>query len=269
MTRTADGKTRALQTAELFKAVRLATAVYRSELAAKLRGLGYGLRFGRYGEPQIEGYTEEFLKKLSARSEQIDKFQREHGVSRPMAALATRQKKLEGEARTQVEAWLQVARENAVDPLAIRAQAEGRGLQVSEDPWKNAQGAVTYSLARNFEREAVADERQLIADALNRGQGLVALGEARGALNTRLKSGEVLELESIAPRARLTTARMLELECANLEWIKAGRDAVQSLAAEGKQYPGTEDLTPAQRQAVKEVLESRDQVIGFVGVAGS
>jgi ATP-dependent exoDNAse (exonuclease V) alpha subunit len=69
--------------------------------------------------------------------------------------------------------------------------------------------------------------------------------------------------------SRVTTAKMLELECANLEWIKAGRDAVQSLAVEGRQNPGTEDLTPAQRQAVKEVLESRNQVIGFVGVAGS
>src|SRR5215467_13771681 len=84
---------------------------------------------------------------------------------------------------------------------------------------------------------------------------------------------------------------MLEMERSNLAFIQAGRNSVQSIApsvmrsldqgaqdiARGPHQPGNRlvelmrapELTPSQEQAVKELLESTDRVIGFVCVAGS
>lgn len=56
VTETAEGKTRSLQAQELYKTQQFATAVYRSELAARLQKLGYEIERGAHGQPEIKGY---------------------------------------------------------------------------------------------------------------------------------------------------------------------------------------------------------------------
>src|SRR5271156_1141775 len=65
VTETADGNTRALQPQELYKTQQYATAVYRSELAAQLQGLGYEIERGEHGQPEIKGYSREYLEASS------------------------------------------------------------------------------------------------------------------------------------------------------------------------------------------------------------
>jgi conjugative relaxase-like TrwC/TraI family protein len=54
-----NGQTRALQPQELFASQRVATSLYRSELAMRLQGLGYELERGKHGQPEIKGYTQD------------------------------------------------------------------------------------------------------------------------------------------------------------------------------------------------------------------
>ncbi|MGH9826324.1 MAG: MobF family relaxase, partial [Blastocatellia bacterium] len=61
LTETVDGETYALQPRELYKTQQYATAVYRSELAVRLKALGYEIEHGKSGQPDIAGYTEEYL----------------------------------------------------------------------------------------------------------------------------------------------------------------------------------------------------------------
>jgi len=49
MTRTAAGKTRAMQTREVYQSKRLGTAVYRAELGRRALGLGYQITRGKHG----------------------------------------------------------------------------------------------------------------------------------------------------------------------------------------------------------------------------
>src|ERR1700693_5502060 len=56
-----NGQTRSLQPHELFVSQRFATALYRSELALRLQKLGYELERGKHGQPEIHGYTKEYL----------------------------------------------------------------------------------------------------------------------------------------------------------------------------------------------------------------
>ena len=56
VTETAEGKTRSLQAQELYKTQQYATAVYRSELAARLQRMGYEVERGAHGQPEIKGY---------------------------------------------------------------------------------------------------------------------------------------------------------------------------------------------------------------------
>ena len=79
MTERENGQTRALQERSLFQSQQYATSVYRSELAMRLRGLGYEIERGKHGQPEIKGYTQEYLEASSPRREQIKSHLREIG----------------------------------------------------------------------------------------------------------------------------------------------------------------------------------------------
>ncbi len=80
MTETAEGQTRALQPQELYRTQQYATAVYRSELAARLQELGYEIERGAHGQPEIKGYTREYLEASSPRRQQIEEHMEKAGV---------------------------------------------------------------------------------------------------------------------------------------------------------------------------------------------
>ncbi len=66
-----NGEIRAMQPRELYKTQPYATAVYRSELARRLTALGYEIERGESGQPEIRGYTREYLEASSPRRQQI------------------------------------------------------------------------------------------------------------------------------------------------------------------------------------------------------
>ena len=72
LTETADGTVRALQPRELYKSQQYGTAVYRSELAVRLGALGYEIERGESDQPEIHGYTQEYLEACSPRRQQIE-----------------------------------------------------------------------------------------------------------------------------------------------------------------------------------------------------
>ena len=86
LTETENGEMRSLQPRELYRSQQYATAIYRSELALRLKELGYEIEQGRSGQPEIKGYTREYLDASSPRSREIKEHLAEHGVSGAGAA---------------------------------------------------------------------------------------------------------------------------------------------------------------------------------------
>lgn len=99
LTETADGTVRPLQPRELYRTQQYATAVYRSELAARLTALGYEIERGRSGQPEIRGYTREYLDASSPRRQQIEdhlaEADRQGAAAAQIAAHQTREAKLD------------------------------------------------------------------------------------------------------------------------------------------------------------------------------
>ncbi|MGH9710331.1 MAG: MobF family relaxase, partial [Candidatus Acidiferrales bacterium] len=98
LTETEDGETYALQPRELYKTQQYATAVYRSELAMRLKELGFEVERGKSGQPEIKGYSEEYLAASSPRRQQIEEHlakENQRGAdAAQIAAHKTRQAKL-------------------------------------------------------------------------------------------------------------------------------------------------------------------------------
>jgi hypothetical protein len=153
MTETAAGQVRPLQPLELYRSQRLATAVYRAELADRLRGLGYELVIDpKTGAPEIKGFSREHLLAQSPRSAE---------VRRGAEDLKLR---LEQEGAT-------VSDGAGLRQAAARLDRAGKTYDPTEMR-RRAREAVTFAREHSLEREALVDRRSMLTEALRRGQGM-------------------------------------------------------------------------------------------------
>jgi conjugative relaxase-like TrwC/TraI family protein len=280
VTRTEDGQTRALQPLEIFRSQQYATAIYRSELASRLQRLGFELDQGRYGQPEIRGYTAEYLEASSPRRQQIMSRLDQEGFSGAAAAQIAAHQTRDSKQPLSREKVLAQHRELAMvhgsqaEQVVAAAELKAR-VQVSpEQVNRRAESAITYAERRVFERAAVSDERALLADALNHSQGVAQLPDIRVALESRMREGELIELSDPGdqPAREFTTRGMQNDERRNIEIMQGGRDQCPALVEENScQLASTrhKHLSATQGAAVQMVLTSRDRFIALEGRAGT
>ncbi|MGA8909168.1 MAG: MobF family relaxase, partial [Acidobacteriaceae bacterium] len=280
MTETADGQTRALQPQELYRTQQYATAVYRSELAARLQELGYEIEPGAHGQPEIKGYTREYLEASSPRRQQIEEHMEKAGVrgagAAQIAAHQTRDAKQPLSHEEVREQHQRLAQEHGEQPQRIVKEAAQRpGVDLKpEQSGVAAHEGVSYARERGMEREAVADERTLMRDALKHTMGESRLPEVRAEFERRVQSHELIEVErrpGLAGRA-FTTGEMQGYERELIDRMKQGQGSREVLA-DGQVRQQTMEQHPhlsvSQRHAVEDVLTSRDRMMALEGVAGS
>jgi conjugative relaxase-like TrwC/TraI family protein len=279
MTERDTGETRAMQPRELYTSQPYLTAVYRSELATRLTGLGYEIERGASGQPEIHGYTPEYLEASSPRRQQIETYLTEVGQSSAeaahIAAHQTRAAKID-ESHADMQARHQaLAVAYGDQPSHVVQAARDRHLDLAPDaPAISAQLAVSYATDRNLEREAVVDDRTLLRDALTRSMGELSVGAITTEFEDRVDAGEYVAVRQppgAAARA-FTTPEMIALERETIERMRAGQHTQPALASEAIQqkinraYP---QLNDPQRAAVQQILASRDQVQALDGIAGA
>jgi conjugative relaxase-like TrwC/TraI family protein len=280
VTETADGNTRALQPQELYKTQQYATAVYRSELAAHLQKLGYEIERGAHGQPEIKGYSREYLEASSPRRQQIEEQLREQGRSGAGAAqIAAHQTRDEKQPLSHEEVRAQHQRMAAAHgdqpQQVLREAAERSGVELRrEQSQLAAQQGMSYARERGMEREAVTDERSLMRDALKHTMGDARLPEIRAEFERRVESRELIEVprrEGLAGRA-FTTREMQGYERELIGRMKLGQSTREVLADGNVRQQTMEQhphLSVSQRNAVDTVLTSRDQMMALEGVAGA
>ncbi len=280
LTQCETGEYRALQPQSLFASQQFATAIYQSELTYRLRQLGYEITVGRSGAPEIKGYTQEYLDASSPRSQQIREYleraSRSGKEAAEIAAHSTRDHKEIHSLREVMAAHRKLAAEygNQAEAVVRTAQERVRSKSMEMNLPQRVREAVTFSRDKNFEREAVVDERALVRDSLRRGMGEIVYSQVRAHLNARIASGEFQSVERphSMPGRKLTTARTIEAEREILHRVQEGQRQVQPILDRPHAYRVTEDhvyLNRAQKAVVEEVLSSTDRVQGIQGYAGS
>jgi conjugative relaxase-like TrwC/TraI family protein len=282
MTERADGSARALQPQSYFDSQQFATAVYQSELTYRLSQLGYEITPGRSGAPEIKGFTQEYLDASSPRSQQIREYLETHGFTGPeaaqIAAHTTRDKKEIHTPSEVLAAHRQLAAEfgNQADRVVTEARVRASAQEQTRFPNipERVQEAVTFAKSRNFEREAVTDERDIMRDALRRGMGDLTYGQVRGNFEQRQATGEFL----LAPGQKHDTGRQftsreaIAEELATIKHMQQGQSTIEPIMRQenAADHAHTREfLNPAQQKAIEEVLTSHDRIHGLQGLAGS
>ena len=278
-----NGETRAIQPQSLFASQQFATAIYQSELTYRLRQLGYEIVPGRSGAPEIKGYTQEYLDASSPRSQQIRDYLERTGKSgkeaAEIAAHSTRDRKEVHSTAEVMAAHRKLAAEFGHQAEAVVRAAHTRmrhqeHANAAGHTYQHVKEAVTFARDRNFEREAVVDERLLVRDALRRGMGEVTYPQVRAELETRTHTGEfqVVERAQSTVARQFTTAKTIGEEREIVSRMQQGRDQLSPLLSQqdaitvAARHP---HLNPAQRAVIQDVLTSPDQIQGIQGVAGA
>jgi conjugative relaxase-like TrwC/TraI family protein len=274
-------QTRALEPLELFVSQHYATSVYRSELAMRLQELGYELERGKHGQPEIRGYTKEYLAASSPRREQIKDYLRELGIDGAEAARIAAQRTRDHKQLLSPEEVLQRHRElaaqhgNQADKVVAQAQEHGpkqRQICVHDQA---AQRAVTYARDHVFERSAVQDRRNILEAALNRGMGQTTYAEVRQDFERRVQTGEFHVVNRVGAANQYTTAAMLRMERETIGHMQEGnrRGYSDPMLVPGYIRIETRDRHPelnaGQREAVNKIFLSREKIVGLDGIAAA
>jgi ATP-dependent exoDNAse (exonuclease V) alpha subunit len=278
---TADGSVRPLQPRELYRTQQYATAVYRSELAARLTALGYEIERGRSGQPEIRGYTREYLDASSPRRRQIEDYlaeaDRQGAGAAQIAAHQTREVKLDVSHEEMQRRHEHLAGRFGNQPTQVVEAAEHRrphSVEHDREQSDAARRAVTFAQDRNLEREAVVEERAILRDALQRSLGEASIEEIKHEVNRRVERGEFIgvQQDSSTPSRSFTTPAMIELERETIDRMRAGQGQHAELVTEGTREAIAHEyahLNDSQRTAVHEILGSRDQAMALEGTAGT
>jgi conjugative relaxase-like TrwC/TraI family protein len=280
MTERADGETRALQERGLFQSQQFATAIYQSELTYRVRQLGYEITTGRSGAPEIKGYTQEYLDASSPRSQQIREYLERTGRSgkeaAEIAAHSTRDRKEIHSPGEVMAAHRKLAADfgHQADAVVRAARERSQHREKTVNSLDRVRESVTFSRDKNFEREAVVDERALIRDGLRRGMGEITHAQVLANLSARITSGEfqIVERPQAVPGRYFTTAKTIEAEHEIIRRVREGQNDIEPVLPRPQAIALADQhlhLNRAQKTVVEDVLSSPDRMQGIQGFAGS
>jgi conjugative relaxase-like TrwC/TraI family protein len=287
VTTTADGRSRALQPRELYRTQQYATAVYRSELATRLIALGYDIERGASGQPEIRGYTAEYLDASSPRRQQIQTLleheARRGAAAAQLAAHKTREAKSHASHEEMRHRHQALATAFGEQPAQVVRSARQRGhgsVQEVVPPLEDRAAdvtlrqAVVYARDRNLERDAVPHERDYLRDALSRSMGHATAAEVHDEFAQQVRRGEFVEVRQPVgtPGRAYTTPAMVALEQRTIALMREGQQTHPALIRPSTQADiarAYADLSADQRAAAAALFQNRDRVQALEGLAGA
>jgi len=282
-TQSPSGRWYALEECHMYKAVRYAGKAYQNELAREVKALGYDIREVRDKKGQvtgfeIEGVSDELCKRFSKRraeiEREIEKFEKKHGRTPDSAEIArisreTREAKLTEITTPEVRAkqraqlvsgeWerLQELRGGAVERVALGQRVEMAGQEKE---------AVEAAINHLYERRSVAPEHEVLAESLNQKLGAVELDALSQAVKKENQLVRLSTREDNPLLSECATRQGLKLELWSRNFVEETQYRFPSL---NRDFVPADFLSKEQREAVRAILSTRDQVFGFRGVAGA
>jgi conjugative relaxase-like TrwC/TraI family protein len=256
---------KALQAGGMYDAIRYGTAVYRNELAKRVQQIGYRIQPSKHGF-QIEGVSDEVLKRFSKRAQQRDAVvqELEQKLGRKLSNNAishavhqSRAEKVKGISTTEV-------RERQLAQLSSEEQQSLQKLCSSVQPVRSIRviepenQALNHAVAHVFERKSVVPEHELLNVALSQRLGEVDLPALKAAVK---HSPDLVKTER-----GFSTQQILATELDLIQTVNAGCDAVAPL------HPGyrpADWLGEDQKRGIYHVLRTSDRITGLRGLAGS
>ena len=287
MVRSGDGTWRTMANEKLYRSKMLIGALYRSELASRLKDLGYKIEKSHAdGRFEIGGVSREVVEAFSTRRAAIVAAMNERNLGdskdnprlAERAALMTRAHKRDVDHAGLREHWQKQAESLGFDAKGLADDARARTPDTDSnqrelrlDEGSAAERAVAWAVAHLSEREAVFSRTDLLTAAIARKPGEVRIGEAVKVIDELVKDGTLHASDIPVQGDSLTTDRAVADELETIGLMEKGKDACKPVMRSWRVTPLLHRgrLTFGQKEAVKLILSTRDRVVGVQGYAGT
>ena len=252
-------------------------AKFEARLARTLqRELGYGIEKVHYQQTgrlksgwEIVGINRTTIEKFSRRTEQVEAFAEEHGITdaaeRSTLGRKTREKKDKG---TSIE---QLRKEWRSRLTAQERETFGRLMAARPQLGPNnelalAEQAVRYALDHHLYRQSTVEHHQVVGTAL---EHAVTLSPDQVEKSFQ-QSGVIQQTRNVegADRELVTTREVLAAEREMIDFVRDGRGTRRAIS-QGEHRFTRDWLNDQQQAAVRHVLTSRDAVTAITGGAGT
>jgi len=296
-----DGAWRSLEPRAIYQLQKQIGAIYRQELALKVRELGYEIEAGKESMFEIRGLSGKVIEAFSTRSAEIEAALAERGTSRDtasaiekqVATLDTREAKVAADHGSLVAEWRETAVKagfGAEARLAMVRHAEAKAAdpayRAAIDMQRDgaAARAVAYAADKLGERQSVFSAAALQEEAGRIGLGKIGYAQIGTAIETATKQGDLIDRIHIDRRgaefAGFTTRQNVETEAKMLRIEAEGREALTPIAtplaaaktvasAAAQAERAGHRWNPDQRSATEQLLTSRNRITALQGYAGT
>lgn len=300
-TRDEDGAWRSLEPRAIYQLQKQIGAIYRQELALKVRELGYEIEVGKESMFEIKGVSAEVIEAFSTRSAEIEAALATRGTSREaasavekqIATLDTREAKVAADHAGLVADWRETANGagfGAAARMAMIEQAEARAADPAHCATIEMQGhgaaarAVAHAADKLGERQSVFSAATLQEEAGRIGLGRIGYAQIGAAIDAATKQGaligRIFQDRRGAEFAGFTTRQNIETETKMLRIEVEGRRALAPIAsplAAAKAVASAAVQSERagfgwnadQRQVTEQLLTSRNRITALQGYAGT
>jgi conjugative relaxase-like TrwC/TraI family protein len=273
-----NGQHYAAELEEIFRQRASLQAKFEARLARILQHkLGYGVEKVRYAQSgrlktgwELQGISRATIEKFSTRTEQVEAFAQEHGITDAAAkgrlGLKTREKKDKGRSVEKLRhEWR--SRLSPEEKAAFAALGAGAiGGRVGKEEAIKVAASVRYALDHHLYRQSTVEKHVVVGTALE--HGVTLLPEQ---IEAALVGGEIIHRSQDvrgAERNYLTTWEVLAAESRMIADAREGRGTRMTIAR-GEHVFERDWLNDQQKSAVRHILFSRDWVTAITGGAGT
>ena len=268
-----DGKSRTLDSRELFNQKKTIGAVYDHALAYHLQQQGYDLNWTSDHTFEIDGYEREQLEEFSSRRQEIRDYLKQQNIAieqateaqKTIACLESRAAKIHKltpiDHELQHQAWTKLADKLGIhhpqptQPLEDLYQSPSHPGSINEVINSALESATAYQVA--------IAKQHLFRDCLRYSQGFYEPEAIARAID---QNEQFIETND----QRLTTQKILKREQFILKSANSGQDSVPSLSSPVPldEFLSDRNLNGGQANALKHLVTNQDQVVLIQGDAG-
>ncbi|WP_417850302.1 MobF family relaxase [Thalassoglobus sp.] len=272
-----NGKHYAGEFAEIIRQRPSLQAKFEARLARRLqRDLGYNIEKRQYSQSgkvktgwEINGIGRETIEKFSRRTEQVEEFAKENGITdafeKSKLGKRTRENKDKGTGVDKLrEEWQ--SRLTAEERQAFTNLRNGNHSDETAREGDQARQSVKYALDHHLYRQSTVERHQVVGTALEHGVTL-SPEEIKKTLDSMQVIQKSRDVEG-AQRQFVTTREVLHAERDMIEFARDSRGTRKAIAKTEHQF-SRDWLNEQQRDAVNHVLTSRDTVTAVTGGAGT
>ena len=281
LTQRPDGEWRSLESRRMYEVSTKIGQVYRNELAAKVKALGYELQSDpSKGTFEITAVPRSVRDDFSKRRKAILAAAKKYGyrTARGMdnAAVRSREAKHHTNQEALLRSWSEQLKDLDFRPERIIAAAIQRlnegDIEKARSEFDSAD--LEFAYRHLAEREAVFTRDQLQEQMLRVGMGSATIDSVEAAIAKLVRAGTLLDAHlgsGRMQRAAYTTPAALAKEKYIISLMRRGKQEMPRIAGRSAISALVEDkgFSKGQAAAVRLLLSSKDRLVGVQGYAGT